>query len=463
MRLAVGLIVFAALLRGLVWGAVLPPWQGPDEPAHFAYIQRIATTGEIPAQHHAPPDRFSVATEVSVRAAGYLPSRTHQPLRLLRRGLQAFPVERDNLPQENHGGLITWKYPPAYYLIATPAYLLPFLQTDTERLYAVRSVSAVLGAIAVWLVLLLLLEAGVAPVLALLGASAYAVLPMVTQASAICNPDVLLMAAIAGLARSGLVLCRGWTRRSAVMVALWALLATLTKPIGGPAAVMVIVGIVGFGMGPRTVRRRVAAVAAVAVALVVTYVVEAAAATWTPFGRAGPLAAVRYGLSYLWQFYLPPLSFMDKANSAYRSFHSLPSWRVWVETGTGFFGWLTVPMPSWAYNLAFWSVVAASGIALWACIRTRGRSERALPALLAAALGYVLLLHLAEVLLLLQGGFDLLLQGRYLIPVVPLFAVALYQPFSRIGRLGSLAAGALLLVAAVLSVEAMNDVLVFFG
>ena len=343
MRLAVGLIVFAALLRGLVWAVALPPWQGPDEPAHFAYIQRIATTGEIPAQHHAPPDRFSVATEVSVRATGYLPFRTRQPLRLLRRGLQAFPVERDDLPQKNHGGLITWKYPPAYYLVATPAYLLPFLHTDTERLYAVRSVSAILGAITVWLVLALLLEAGVAPAIALLGVSAYALLPMVSQASAICNPDVLLMAALAGLARSLLVLCRGWNRRSALVVALWALLATLTKPIGGPAAAMVIVGVVGFGMGARTVRRRVAAVVAIAAALVVTYVVEAAAATWSPFGTTGPLGAVRYGLSYLWQFYLPPLSFMDTAHSAYRSFHSLPSWRVWVETGTGFFGWLTRP------------------------------------------------------------------------------------------------------------------------
>ena len=267
MRLAVGLIVFAALLRALVWAVALPPWQGPDEPAHFAYIQRIATTGEIPAQHHAPPDRFSVATEVSVRATGYLPFRTRQPLRLLRRGLQAFPVERDDLPQKNHGGLITWKYPPAYYLVATPAYLLPFLHTDTERLYAVRSVSAILGAITVWLVLALLLEAGVAPAIALLGVSAYALLPMVSQASAICNPDVLLMAALAGLARSLLVLCRGWNRRSVLAVALWALLATLTKPIGGPAAAMVIVGIVGFGMGARTVRRRVAAVVAIAAAL----------------------------------------------------------------------------------------------------------------------------------------------------------------------------------------------------
>ena len=130
-----------------------------------------------------------------------------------------FPAERDDLPQKSHGNLIIWKYPPAYYLIAAPAYLLPFLHTDTERMYAVRSVSAIIGAIAVWLVFLLLLEAGVAPLIALLGTATYSLLPMVSQAGAIGNPDVLLMAALAGLARSLLVLCRGWTRRSAVHVA----------------------------------------------------------------------------------------------------------------------------------------------------------------------------------------------------------------------------------------------------
>ena len=463
MRLAVGLVVFAALLRGLVWAVALPPWQGPDEPAHFAYVQRIATEGSIPALDHAPPDYFADSTNASILATGFGPFRTRQPLRPLRRGLPAFPAERDDLPQKSHGNLIIWKYPPAYYLIAAPAYLLPFLHTDTERMYAVRSVSAIIGAIAVWLVFLLLLEAGVAPLIALLGTATYSLLPMVSQAGAIGNPDVLLMAALAGLARSLLVLCRGWTRRSALHVALWAVLALLTKPIGGPAAAVVIVAMLGFGSGPRTLTRRLAAIAALAVALAGTYLVEAAAAEWSPFGVSSPLSAIRYSVSYLWQFYLPPLSFMDAGDAAYHAFHSLPSWRVWVETGVGFFGWLTTPMPAWAYNLAFWSLVVATGIAVWACIRRRTARDRAVPALLAAALGYVLLLHFAEILLLLQGGTDLLLQGRYLIPAVPFFAAALYQPFSRIGRAGSLATCALLLVAFVLSVEAMNDVLVFFG
>ena len=138
------------------------------------------------------------------------------------------------------------------------------------------------------------------------------------------------------------------------------MLALLTKPIGGPAAAVVIVAMLGFGSGPRTLTRRLAAIAALAVTLAGTYLVEAASAEWSPFGVSSPLAAIRYGVSYMWQFYLPPLSFMDAGAAAYHAFHSLPSWRVWVETGVGFFGWLTTPMPAWAYNLAFWSLVVAT-------------------------------------------------------------------------------------------------------
>ena len=83
-------------------------------------------------------------------------------------------------------------------------------------------------------------------------------------------------------------------------------------------------------------------------ALVVCYVAMAVAATWQLFGMQGPVTSLRYGISYLWQFYFPPLRSWTASTAAYHAFGSLPSWRVWVETGTGFFGWLTTPMPSWA-------------------------------------------------------------------------------------------------------------------
>ncbi len=41
-------IAAIALAGGLGWAAILPPWQAPDEIEHFAYVQYLAETGELP-------------------------------------------------------------------------------------------------------------------------------------------------------------------------------------------------------------------------------------------------------------------------------------------------------------------------------------------------------------------------------------------------------------------------------
>ena len=238
MRLAVGLIVFAALLRGLVWAVALPPWQGPDEPAHFAYIQRIATDGRDPgaASRAARP---LLRRHEGLGARDRLPALSHAPAAEAPATRAAGVSGRARRPAPEEPRRADHVEVPAGLLPASPPPRTCCRSCTPTPSGCTRcaSVSAILGAITVWLVL-------AAPARGRCGArdracwavSAYAVLPMVSQASAICNPDVLLMAALAGLARSLLVLCRGWTRRSALVVALWALLATLTKPIGGPAA-----------------------------------------------------------------------------------------------------------------------------------------------------------------------------------------------------------------------------------
>jgi hypothetical protein len=271
------------------------------------------------------------------------------------------------------------------------------------------------------------------------------------------------MTSLAGLTWALLRLRRGWLWKRAIHVALWALLALLAKPIGGPAALLIIVPLLVFVPATRRLPRRLAAVGALVAAIGVCYVAMAVAATWKLFGTGGPLTSARYGISYLWQFYLPPLSFMDTAHFAYHGLPMLPSWRVWVETGTGYFGWLTTPMPSWTYNLAFWALAAAAAVSVVAALTRPDRRTGAALALLIAGLANVLLLHLAEILALIQGSPELILQGRYLIAVVPLFVAALFQPYARIGKAGLVASGGILLVSAVLSLEAMNTVLVFFG
>jgi hypothetical protein len=237
-------------------------------------------------------------------------------------------------------------------------------------------------------------------------------------------------------------------------VVLWGVLTALAKPVGGPTAIILTTALMGLGVAGSSWRRR-AVVAGVLVAFF-----AALAAYGRPAG-IGPLTLVRYGISYLWQFYLPKLPFQVPGPYVGR-YAQLPSWWVWIETGIGRFGWLTTPMPSWAYQLGAYTLLAISVVAIFGFARRPRREAPVAAALLVAAFGYVLLLHLSEILLVIGNG-GLLLQGRYLLPVVPLFEAVLLLGLARLGRVGLGAAGALVVVTFVLSAQGLESTLVFFG
>src|SRR5439155_11886763 len=46
------LLLVAVVLKGLMWVVTIPPFDGPDEPDHFAYSQMIAVTGQLPGPSH---------------------------------------------------------------------------------------------------------------------------------------------------------------------------------------------------------------------------------------------------------------------------------------------------------------------------------------------------------------------------------------------------------------------------
>lgn len=43
-----GLVLCAALVQGLLYMVIVPPWQHYDEPTHFEYARLIVDSGEIP-------------------------------------------------------------------------------------------------------------------------------------------------------------------------------------------------------------------------------------------------------------------------------------------------------------------------------------------------------------------------------------------------------------------------------
>jgi phosphoglycerol transferase MdoB-like AlkP superfamily enzyme len=125
-----------------------------------------------------------------------------------------------------------------------------------------------------------------------------------------------------------------------------------------------------------------------------------------PAPRSGSL------LSYVWQEYLPRLPSMQD------QVVGVQPWSLWFKGLVGRFGWLDYGYPEWAYALALIAVVAvsvAAGRIVWRRRRGHGR-ELAVFALAAAGL----LGAIAAVSYRAAPPFD---QARYLLPLLPLFAL----------------------------------------
>ena len=112
-RLALVLILLAYAVIGTLYAACTPPWQAPDEPAHYNYIRALAEERALPVIEEGDYDQEYLSRLTS----------------------QKFPPELSIAPlrYEDH-------QPPLYYLMAVPVYLL-----FDGALFPLRLLSVVLG------------------------------------------------------------------------------------------------------------------------------------------------------------------------------------------------------------------------------------------------------------------------------------------------------------------------------
>ena len=61
---ALVLLVAATALLGVAWALLVPPFQAPDEGAHFAYVQSLAERGALPGD----TARNAISTEQRLAA-----------------------------------------------------------------------------------------------------------------------------------------------------------------------------------------------------------------------------------------------------------------------------------------------------------------------------------------------------------------------------------------------------------
>jgi len=350
-QLALGAVVVGYLALGTAYTLLTPPWQAPDEPAHFNYVAQVA------ANPWRPP-RI---------AAGDWDAERLEALKAAR-----FPAGAsiDGIAYEDH-------QPPAYYYLAALAWRAA-PGTPLARLRAVRLIGVGLGLVTVIATFVALWAFVADPVLAVAGAGFVAFLPMQLAVTSAANNDALANAlAASALSLAALRLADRVPDRVAVGAGgLIAGLAFMTKLTAAPAVVVLAVAELVRAPGRGGYRRaavRVASLSALAFAIAMPWAARNARVYggWDVFGlRAHDVVVVGQPRTAAWLAEHGLAAFLQRA--AVFSFESF-----W-----GVFGWMGVFLDQRIYAaLALATAVAGAGALRWAVVvardEARGHERRA--------------------------------------------------------------------------------------
>lgn len=425
-------LLFLAVLQATVWSILLPPWQGADEIAHIAYVQRLVETKSIPWFPGGNPGdtRASYSTEfdTAARWGGALQVLLNPAARPpgspvaeeLWRKADAPLTDAD---RANGGYASAMAYPPLYYLYESIPYAALQSASIFDRGYAMRLFNlplVVAVVVLTWLIAGELL--GRRRWLRTLATAAVALNPQLMQLGGVVNPDILLSAEWIGFFYLALMAIRhGPTRGRLIGMAVLVVASCLTHgrglPILAPALLVAASLVLRYGRlrRPALIAAGVAAGAAVLAVLVV-------AVYYATAGDPSSLR-VRQFASYLWQFYLPKFGFMDPAIG--------PPWharQVFIDRFYGTFGGLDVVFTPGPLNLL--NRLSEIGILLAGVgLATRWRAVRRWPDVIGLfAVGgasYLLFMHIAAFRSLVTGAGDPVLTGRYMLPFMPVYGMAI--------------------------------------
>lgn len=426
-------IAAVAVLNAAAWSLITPAFQVPDEVGHVAYVQSLGESGRPPA--HPPALTISPEQAIVMKDTGFgdVPGLTYRAAGWSQRGKDdlsadlARPLSRR--PTISAGE--AEPEPPLYYALEAIPYRVAHGANLLDRLTLMRLCSALLAGVTALLCFLFVRECLPAkPWAWTVGGLGVALAPMLGFIAGGVNPDALLYALSAGLF---LCLARAWRRGVTMRLALG---------IGALIAAGMLTKVNFYGLVPgallglalaarRTThawdRRLVGMVGGAALLAAGLFAVGAAfdALAWhrsllaarpvAPESHVGPLSH----LGYIWQVFLPRLPFQPHTAL------SEPGYQQLFESFVGVFGQLRVWFPTWVYRLL------AVGLALIGLLVVRvlhadprelrwRRGELLSYAAMAAAL--MLLIGLSADL---RRNLIAMVQGRYLLPLLPLLGALL--------------------------------------
>jgi Predicted membrane protein (DUF2142) len=451
-----------ATLSAACWSVVTPPFQAPDEPSHFAYVQLLAETGQLPSSEQSD---YSLREQAVLKGLHQKEVEWHPEVETIssssaRQELQESLTQP--LSTVGPGGAgVAASEPPLYYTLETIPYDLGAGGTLLDQLELMRLMSALMAGVTALFTFMFVRESlPRTPWAWTVGGLAAALTPFLGFTSGAVTPDAGLCAVGAAsfycLARA---FRRGLTRRLAVATGLVIAAGLLTKVnyiglLPGMLLGLVLLGFRGTRGGAHTrAPTRSFDCVAIAIALgpVCAYavlnllghhhVLGVVSGAAHDVGARGESLFAR--ISYIWQFYLPRLPGM--ANY----FPGLSTTRdLWFNRAVGLYGWLDTPLPTWVDNLALipTGLIAILSLreltARWRALRER------LPELLVyltMAVGLMTLVAVASRATRLVEGAGWA-QPRYLLPLLPLAAAVLALAARGAGRRWGPALGALLVV-----------------
>jgi 4-amino-4-deoxy-L-arabinose transferase-like glycosyltransferase len=401
-----------------VWLVSLPIWQGPDEPAHFSYVQSLAEQHRIPAfgeDDYSPEIRRSMELTQFAKNDEWLSQRQFV-------GGASGPGERESWsapPQDRQSRLVSsaGAYAPVYYLAGVPFYYLGRRWGVIGSLFAVRLLDVLLGVLAIHFTVL----AGRAlwptnPGLPLVAGGLLAFQPMFDQGTTMVNNDAGIYAVGAGWVALGLAVLRRRPQwRTGLALGAVAGLGFVIKPtfglVAGAALALFLLRLWLW----RPVRAACIELGGMVAGSLLTAGWWVAASYLTRGGLAAQLPVFgTTGEHSLWAY----LAIMRRARFDYL-FHA------WLARVWGDFAWLNTALPTPVY-LAIEAVLVFCilGLVIWFVRPRWGQRPLDEPSpaqvafLTSALLGGMLFLHVSDALLFIRTG-DQLLQGRHLLALGP--------------------------------------------
>ena len=459
-------LLAVALLEVVVWSFATPPLIGPDESAHFAYAQYLAETGDKPQYDRgsgtisteAGSAMYSLNLWATVGAGAGRPFWSDPDLR----GWRDFESRLSGDFRGNAGGPnAVAKNPPLYYAYQAVPYRMARDARVLDRVFLMRLANAVPFLVAIVLTWLIAAELFTSALARTVAAAAVALHPVAAYMTGVVNPDNMLLAWWAAFLLAALrLLLRGPSAKRVLVLVLITALALATHGRALPLALTLPVALLLTWWRhrppiPRAVRLGAAAFAVVLVA----GLVAGGSGLYGGELRVGQFGLGQF-LSFVWQFYLPPLPFMDGRVGPAYGFR-----QVFVEQYLATWGALDVRLERDTYRVL--QIVVAGGLVALAAAAVRlraGLRERWDVVALLAALVFmaVLFLHLVSYRAVVGGGMDPLIVGRYLIPLTPVAGLAVALVVRAAGRRAPYAAAVVLALLVLLQLGGLGASLTRF-